>query len=406
MKKSQGYLLCLVFFPFAAGYFLSYLYRVVNAVIAPDLVTELSLNSSSLGLLTAIYFITFAAFQLPLGILLDRYGPRRVEAALLIFASLGAYIFSQSQSLTGLLAGRAFIGFGVSSCLMAAFKAYTLWFSKERWPFINGLQMAAGGLGALAATKPVEIALTWTDWRGVFIILSIATLLCSFFVFFAVPENQAADKTAPTQQQQEGLRSIFTSRVFWSLAPLTTGSQAAFLSIQGLWAGPWLINVAELDRDQTANTLFMIALAMICGFISLGWLTGWLGRKKISSTSTAVAGMSLFMLAQFLLITHPGEATTLYWVFFGYTGTTGIIAYAALSQSFAASLSGRVTTAINLLVFVSAFCTQWLIGTIIDYFTLPGTTLLPATGFTWSFSILLFLQLLGLVCFFILRTKD
>ncbi len=110
-KEISAYQLYLVFFPFAAGYFLSYLYRVVNAVIAPDLVAELSLNSSSLGLLTAIYFITFAAFQLPLGILLDRYGPRRVETILLIFASFGAYIFSQSQTLTGLLIGRAFIGF-------------------------------------------------------------------------------------------------------------------------------------------------------------------------------------------------------------------------------------------------------------------------------------------------------
>ncbi len=288
---------------------------------------------------------------------------------------------------------------------MAAFKAYTLWFPKERWPFINGLQMAAGGLGALAATKPVELALTWTDWRGVFIILSIATIICSFVVFFAVPEKKASKKKDSLQEQLRGLRSIFSSRIFWALAPLTTASQAAFLSIQGLWAGPWLMNVAQLNRDQTANTLFLIALAMIFGFVSIGWFTGWLSRKNISSITTAVTGMSIFMFAQLLLIVQPEGNTTLYWIFFGYTGTSGIIAYAALSQCFPATLSGRVTTAINLLVFVSAFCTQWLIGSIIDVFTPASASQLPARGFIWSFSTLLLLQLFGIICFFVLRTK-
>ena len=115
-----------VFIPFALGYFLSYLYRVVNAVLAPDLASELGIGPSELGLLTAAYFITFAAFQLPLGVLLDRFGPRKIESFLLIFAAAGAFIFSRAETVTGLVIGRAFIGFGVSSCLMAAFKAFVL----------------------------------------------------------------------------------------------------------------------------------------------------------------------------------------------------------------------------------------------------------------------------------------
>ena len=145
-----------VFIPFALGYFLSYLFRTVNAVIAPDLVRDIGVDPASLGLLTSAYFLTFAAFQLPLGVLLDRYGPRRVEAVLLLFAAAGAFAFARAETLNGLLLGRALIGLGVSACLMAAFKAYTLWFPKEKWPLVNGFQMAAGGLGALAATAPVE----------------------------------------------------------------------------------------------------------------------------------------------------------------------------------------------------------------------------------------------------------
>ena len=141
-----------VFVPFAAGYFLSYLFRVVNAVISPDLVADLALGPADLGLLTATYFLTFAAFQLPLGVLLDRFGPRRIEAVLLLFAAVGALIFAKAHSTVGLVAGRALIGFGVSACLMAAFTAFVMWFPAQRLPLVNGLQMAAGGLGALVAT--------------------------------------------------------------------------------------------------------------------------------------------------------------------------------------------------------------------------------------------------------------
>ena len=110
MNHSPTALLLKVFLPFAAGYFLSYLYRVVNAVISTDLVADIGIGPSALGLLTATYFISFASFQLPLGVLLDRFGPRRTESILLLFAAAGAYIFSQAQSLSGLIVGRAFIG--------------------------------------------------------------------------------------------------------------------------------------------------------------------------------------------------------------------------------------------------------------------------------------------------------
>ncbi len=183
-----------IFIPFALGYFLSYLYRVVNAVIAPDLISEIGMGPSDLGLLTSAYFLTFAAFQLPLGMLLDHYGPRKTEASLLIFAALGAFVFALSTSTIGLIAGRALIGFGVSACLMAAFKAYSIWLPRERLPLVNGFQMAAGGLGALSGTVPVEAALSITDWRGVFQVLGLITLVAAAAIFFVVPKRDEGDK--------------------------------------------------------------------------------------------------------------------------------------------------------------------------------------------------------------------
>jgi predicted MFS family arabinose efflux permease len=394
-----------VFLPFAAGYFISYLYRVVNAVIAPDLVADTGVGPSALGLLTATYFIAFASSQLPLGVLLDRFGPRKVEAALLIFAAFGAYIFAQAESLSGLVIGRAFIGFGVSACLMAAFKAYTLWFSREKWPMVNGFQMAAGGLGALAATSPVEATLQFTDWRGVFMGLALLTLLTAVAVFLIVPEKKIGTTGESLQNQLRGIREVFTSRKFWRTAPLTTMSQAAFLAIQGLWAGPWLTHVAKFERTAIAGLLFWVAVAMIAGFIILGSIAEQLSRRGISVATTAVVGMTLFMFVQLLLILGPIGWCVPLWMAFGFVGTSGVIAYSALAQSFPVYLSGRVTTALNLLVFIAAFAGQWAIGGIIDFYSKDETILSPE-GFHAGFILLLLLEFGGLLLYILVGRKQ
>ena len=389
-----------VFVPFAAGYFLSYLYRVVNAVIAADLVGDLGIGPSALGLLTATYFIAFASSQLPLGVLLDRFGPRRMEAFLLLFAGLGAYLFSRSDSLSGLLVARALIGFGVSACLMAAFKAYTLWFPKEKWPLVNGFQMAAGGLGALAATAPVEAALQVTDWRGVFMVLAVLTLLVAVVVYSVVPEKSSGGAGEGYKHQLQGVKTVFTSLEFWRTAPLTTLSQASFLSIQGLWSGPWLKDVAGLERMAVANVLLWIAVAMIAGFILLGSLAERLSRAGIGVLATAVTGMGLFMGVQVLVLVGPIRWALPTWVLFGFFGTSGIIAYAALSQRFPVQLSGRVTTAINLLVFVAAFVGQWAIGAIIGRWPVGANGNFALAGYRTGFSVMLTFQTITLLWFF------
>ena len=390
-----------VFIPFALGYFLSYLYRVVNAVLAPDLAAELGIGPSELGLLTAAYFITFAAFQLPLGVLLDRFGPRKIESFLLIFAAAGALVFSKAESVTGLVIGRALIGFGVSACLMAAFKAFVLWFPRERLPLINGIQMAAGGFGALTATAPVEAALGVTDWRGIFFILSIITLAIAAAVFFVVPEKKIEQTGASIKEQRQGIIQVFSSLTFWRIAPLTVMSQAAFLAIQGLWSGPWLRDVAGFDREMIAQILLMIAAAMVVGFILMGAVAERLSRLGIKPIVIAVAGMTAFIITEGLLVLEVTSWAGTLWVLFGIFGTTGIIPYAVLSQSFPIHLSGRVNTSLNLLVFICAFAAQWGIGTIISLW--PGTAAggYAPPGYQAGFAMMLCLQVVALLWFFI-----
>lgn len=395
-----------IFIPFAAGYFLSYLFRVVNAVIAPDLVADLGLDPSQLGLLTSTYFIAFASSQLPLGVVLDRFGPRRVESFLLLFAGAGAAIFAVSDSLTGVIIGRALIGFGVSACLMAAFKSYVIWFPESILSRVNGFQMAAGGLGALAATTPVEWGLQFTDWRGLFWILALLSFAVALAVFLMVPEQEARKTPETLRAQITGIGRVFKSPVFWRIAPLTTLSQAGYIALQGLWIGPWLRDVAHLSRTEIATLLSGSALAMITGFISLGFLAEKLAKRGIPVLSTAVVGMGLFIGVQALISFAIPIPAPLLLVLFGFFGTTGILSYTALTLAFPKELSGRVTTSINMLVFVAAFGVQWAIGIIINLWEVSSSGNYDPKAYQAGFLAILGCQVLALAWFWIagLRT--
>jgi MFS family permease len=360
-----------IFLPFAAGYFLSYLYRTINAVLSPYLAAELRLDASDLGLLTSVYFLTFAAFQVPLGMLLDRFGPRRVEATLLLFAAAGAGLFAVSADRAELVIGRGLIGLGVSACLMASFKAFVLWFPAARLPAVNGWILAAGGLGALAATAPVEAVLRLTDWRGMFVGLAVSSVAVAAALWLAVPERGGGAAVGGWRDQWRGVAEIFRSPVFWRIAPSSVLSQAAFLAIQGLWAGPWLRDVAGLDRPAAAGYLFWVAAAMVAGFLGMGQLAYGLSRRGIPPLAVAAGGMALFMLVQLALLIKLGPMLPL-WILFGCFGTAGTLNYAILSQSFPPALAGRVNTALNLLVFVVAFAGQWGMGAIINHWPAAG----------------------------------
>jgi MFS family permease len=393
-----------VFFPFAFGYFLSYLLRVVNAVVAPDLVRELGLSAADLGLLTSANFFAFAAFQLPLGVLLDRYGPRRTESVLLLIAAAGAFVFSIADTLSGLVIGRAMIGLGTSACLMAAFKAYVLWVERERISLVNGCQMAAGGLGALTGTVPVELALQTTDWRGVFTLLAVVTFSAALFLFFVVPRR--ADENAPTEPlalQLKAIRKIFSHPAFWRIVPICVSSQCAFLSIQSLWSGPWLADVAGLSRDGVADHLFFIACAMVAGFLGMGTISDRLSRFGIDTMTVAIFGMSVFALAQIGLVLQLTDFTLPLWLLFGFFGTTGILPYAVLPQQFPIQYAGRVITGVNVLVFFSAFAAQWGIGAIINLWDKTTGGSYDPAGYQAAFALIVSIQVFGLIWYALYR---
>jgi sugar phosphate permease len=390
-----------IYFPLALGYAISYFYRNANAIIEGDLILELGLGAADLGLLTSVYFISFAAFQLPLGVLLDRYGPRRTESILLLFAALGAIIFAQAESLSVLIVGRLLIGLGVSACLMAAFKAYVLWFSSERLAMINGLQMVAGGLGALGATIPLQNALSYTDWRGVFTCLAFITVFASICLWVFLPESKRADEKLPSLKLQlKEMGEVFRSRIFWNIAPLAAISQGANMAINGLWMKPWLRDVAGLNRDNAAQLLFVMTLAFIGGFLTLGIIAERLSQLfDIHPFSISVFGMTLFLFIQGTMIFGGFGSPLILVLLLGFFGTASVLVYAGYTQIFPKYLSGRVSTILNLMVFICAFILQWGVGFIIEMWPARETGYDPES-YKAAIGVLFLLQAVGLIWYF------
>ncbi len=385
---------------YAVGYFLSYGLRSVNAVIAPELMQELSITSSGLGLLTSAYFLAFGLFQLPLGLLLDRFGPRRVEAVLLLVAAAGCALFAAGTTLQTLALGRALIGLGVSACLMASFKAFSQWFPMERMPSLTATIMVAGGLGALSASLPVAAALPVLGWRGVFFGVAALLVLSAAYLMTA-PDKAVAAGGEPFGRQMGTLIGIYGNRIFWRFAPQGCLVMGGFMAIQGLWAVPWLMEVNGVSRADAAFVLFLLALAMLAGFLFVATCSGWLSRHGVTPMRLLTTGMGLALLAEGAIILDLAQPAWL-WPLLGLAFSLGNIAYSQLTAAFPVAVSGRVNTALNLMVFVGAFGLQWGIGAAVDAFSAGGIARFDA--FRLTFGLLLAVQTLA-VAWFLLPLK-
>lgn len=380
---------------YAAGYFLSYGLRSVNAVIAPELMQELGITAAGLGLLTSAYFLGFGLFQLPLGLLLDRFGPRRVEAALLMVAAAGCMLFAVGHTLATLALARALIGLGVSACLMASFKAFTQWFPLERLPSLTATIMVAGGLGALSASIPVELALPVFGWRGVFF-LSAGLLALTAAFLLTVPDHASSSPLETFAQQIRSLGGIYGNRHFWRFAPQGCLTSGGFMAIQGLWAVPWLLEVEGATRSGAAGTLFLMGLAMLIGFVFVATCAGWLARHGVAPMALLTFGIGLALVVELAIIMGLAPARWL-WPLLGLSFSLGNIAYSQLTAAFPVSLSGRVNTALNLMSFIGAFGLQWGIGAAVDGFS--GGGMVRADAFRTTLAALLALQTLAFVWF-------
>lgn len=379
-----------VYTPFAAGYFLSYVFRTVNAVISPELTRELALSPAALGLLTSAYFIAFGAMQIPAGMLLDRYGPRRVEPALLLAAGTGALGFALAGGEMGLLAARALIGLGVATCLMAPLKGIATWYPAERQASLSGWMMVAGGCGALIATAPLEFALRFVDWRTVFAGLALGTYAVAIWMWRQVPDTPKPKQTTGFRAQWAGVKIVFATPRFWWIAPLAGFGMGAFMAIQGLWSVPWLMEVEGYNRAVAARHLLLMGVVTLGGYVFLGSFSTRLAERGVHTRHLFALGFGLNMLSLGAIVAQFA-GTYVWWGLYGLGAAVNVLGFTVLSDGFARELTGRANTALNLLMFSSSFLAQWGIGLVIDI-TRRSFGLDTAGGLTTAFGIVLFLE--------------
>jgi MFS family permease len=384
-----------VFLPFALGHYLSALMRTVNAVLAPQLVGSLALTPGQLGLLTSAFFFSFALVQLPVGIALDRYGPRKVQLGLMLVAALGALMFAHGRGFGDLVVARAVMGFGLGGCFMSAVKAISTWVPAARLPSVQGYLIAAGGLGAASATLPVRLALQFTDWRGLFTLLAVFSAGTALLIWFITPRAATSGNARPPTLS--AIFDVYRDPAFRQTIALVLVPHTVFFGIQGLWIGRWLSDVAHFSDAAVAYLLYLSMAAVIFGAIGVGMLTEWAGRRGVKPLDVAAVGIGLFVLVQLAIVCNYAPAYQTLAVLFTLVGTITGIEYAIVAQSMPAALTGRAATCLNLLIFVGAFLVQAGFGVVLGLWKPDVGGHYPALAYRVAFGVLVCLQLPGLL---------
>ncbi len=360
-----------LFLVFAAGYFLSYFLRSANAVLAPDLQRDAGLGAADLGLMTALFFGAYAAAQVPVGLLLDRWGPRGVAASLLSLGVVGALLFATGDSLLPLAVGRVLLGVGTGSVLLAGLKAFALWWPPQRFATMSGIYFASGSLGALLASSPLAWAGAVFGWRAVFLAAAVVVAAVAATIWWRAPA--APDRAAP---QRPGARSNDvaspdshprgTKTALLGIMLLGGAHTAPVLAFQTLWGGPYLYDGFGADAATTGRFLLLLSLGVSLGYAASGALADRLGLRRVTlAAAVAFAGVQWALAA-----VTPG-VTSLAWVLplyglLGFTGGFCVLALANARALLGLARSGRATGLVNAASIGAVFAAQWAIGVVVE----------------------------------------
>lgn len=359
--------------PLAALGLINQASRTIMAVIGPVLAVEFAFSASELGLLAACMFAAYAAAQLPGGVALDLLGPRRVQAALGLVAAAGFAVFALSDGLLGFAAARVVLGVGVSAGLMAVLKANTQWFAPAKVASMTGIAVTIGGLGSVLTTTPVQLALPTLGWRGVLWLLCAMSLAVAVWIFVSVRDKPASAARSDLNAELAVMLSILGSRVFWRYAPAVAVLSVLNFAYLGLWAGPWLRDVAGYEGGARANTLLAYTLGMMAGFVAIGAATSRAQARGHPAMLVVLACNAGLLMAQIALALRPaGAAVPIVWVLFAFFASGATSGYIVVGQMFPAEQMARVSTAVNTLTLGGAFLLQSAIGWVLDLWPRTG----------------------------------
>jgi sugar phosphate permease len=380
-----------IFSVLALMYILVYFYRVSLAVVAGDISRELRLTPQELGSLSGILFYVYAVAQLPLGPMIDRLGSRLVISGCGVLTAIGGILFSQADSLAAAMAARVLIGIGTASVLMATFTIFSHWFTKQEFGRVSGFMVAVGNLGNLSATAPLALAVAAFGWRSSFLVIGVVQVLVTLLVFAMVRDRPPAAAAAgshsapPPVAMLAAWREIFGSPDFWLLGVIAFFWYGNYLALQGLWGGPYLMEVLQLSRAATGRMLMYTSL----GFIGGSMVTDTIAHKVFRSyKKTLVAGqvVLLVLMSGFLGVAEALPQPLLALGFFavGLAVSSGVMIYPIIRSMFRVEIVGTALTSLNFFVLMGAAVTQQVMGLIIGSFG-RGAAGAPSEAFHRAF---------------------
>ena len=383
----------ILFFVLALIYILVYFYRVSLAVVARDVSRELNLTPAQLGSLSSILFYVYAAAQIPLGPMIDRLGSRMVISGCGVLTAIGGVLFSQAGTLGEAMAARVLLGLGTASVLMATFTIFSHWFTKQEFGKVSGLMVAAGNLGNLGGTAPLALAVAQVGWRRSFLAIGVLQALLTVLVFCVVRDRPPVRDTGGSAEAvvvPAGMfaawKEIFGNRDFLLLASVAFAWYGNYLAVQGLWGGPYLMEVLKLSREETGRMLMCTSL----GFISGSLMIDSVARKLLHSyKKTLLAGQLalLLLMTSFLGPAEALPAPLLAALFFalGLAVSSGVMIYPIVRSMFPVRIVGTALTSLNFFVLMGAASMQQIMGVIVGSFE-KMTPKVPAQAFHAAFA--------------------
>ena len=393
-----------VFFVFAFGYFLSCLLRAITATLSPILTLEFELLAADLGLLAGGYFLGFACMQIPLGYLLDKFGPKKIVSSFLLIALIGTTSFALAQSFSGLLISRILIGVGVSACLMAPLTGYRIWFAENQQQRANSWMLMIASLGFLSSTLPVQLLLPSFGWRWIFVGISILILISIFLMLAFIPKWDHQIKTRENSLKSGSLADVWKDRFFISVIPMGLFNYGGLMAIQTLWAGPWMTRVAGYTPLESATGLFWINVTMLVSFFLWGYFLPRITNSGFSALKILKLGLAISFLVMLSIIILGSKAGAFYITLFILSSIFLSVTQPAVGLSFPSYLAGKALTSFNLLIFLGTFIMQWLMGLVIDVVKNFGYS--EISGFKSAFSVFLILSLISYIFFLIINKKN
>ncbi len=326
-----------------AAYVVSQFYRSFLAVLSPSLTAELGVTTGDLSNAAGAWFLAFALAQFPVGVALDRIGPRRtVGWAMLVGACGGALIFAAAQGAVGLILGMSLIGVGCAPVLMAGMVIFARRYDPARFATLSSLMIGVGSLGNVLGAAPLAHAVEAFGWRSVVVALAALAALIAAAVLTLMRDPPPVRVVGDSALR--GILEVLATRAIWPILPLALFNYAVSAGIRGLWAGPYLADVHGMDALAIGAATTWMALAMVAGSFIIGPADKLLGtRKWLILGCNGVGTLGVLGLAAGA---EAGPAVALM-ALIGFCGASYAVLMAHARSFFPAHLIGRGVTVMN-----------------------------------------------------------